>query len=331
MAVINEQSIRQQSEAAYKQWAEKWRKHCKEHSDYAMKPMSDFQNSGVGKAVLCVANGNSFERSIETIVEHKDNIDILCCDKTIGHLLSFGIKPKYCMVCDASVDFDKYLAKYQDDLDETTLFISVCGNPEWTRKGNWKTRYFFTNKDVLGSEKEFNEISGCVNVIPAGTNVSNAMVILLTQSDNDGRNNFFGYDKILLTGFDYSWLPSKGYYAFDWDGGGKRQYMKHIHGLNHKGELAYTSTNLHFSSAWLHKYITTFNLPVVQCSEGTILFWKGVHKLEEQINYSFQTDDRGKVLSLMKKKRQLMDQMRQVEANLINIGEQHLRNYLATT
>lgn len=320
---MNEQAILEQSKAAYKQWCEQWRRHAREHLPFKKKSLHDFENIGVGKAVLCVANGYSLEENIETIKENQHNVDILCCDKTLGHLLDNGITPTYVMVCDANVDYDKYLKPWKDKLSKTILFNNACGNPEWTRNGNWKDIYFFINKDILSSEVEFSRLSGCQNFIPAGTNVSNAMVVLLTQSDNHGRKNFFGYDKILLIGFDYSWKYDGKYYAFNDDGDGKAQYMRHLYLTTPSGEFGYTSGNLAFSRDWLAKYIGTFNLPIVQCAKDSILVLGKTGKLEEQMKYKHKPEDGVTV-------RKAVDELRKIKAretelfNRINeIGKEH--------
>src|SRR3990167_1437308 len=284
-------AIRKQSESAYKQWAVQWREQAKTHSKYPMKSWEEFHNAGIGRAVVAAANGYSLEKEMPTLIENKDRVDILCCDKSLGHLIKNGIRPTYCMVCDANVDYEKYLKPYENELQDTILFMNVCGNPKWTENGNWKDRIFFVNMDVLGSEKEFMALSGCKNVMPAGTNVSNAMIVLLTQCDNEvGRKNFFGYDKILLVGFDYSWevelyavsnregdevglfksmneaceyiansedkkdlfieMRGGSYYAYDRDGGGKANYMRHVYTRNFAGKYCCTSTNLAFSAVW---------------------------------------------------------------------------------
>jgi len=125
-------SIVQQSKNAYNQWKDLWRENAKISAGFAPhKPMKDFLNIGVGKACLVVANGYSFERNIDVIRENQEHIDILCCDKTLGHLLDNGIKPTYCLVCDAMVDYEKYMEKWQDQLEDTILFINVCANQKW--------------------------------------------------------------------------------------------------------------------------------------------------------------------------------------------------------
>lgn len=325
---LDTNQIKQQSLNAYNQWKVQWRKHASHVSKHKMKPLTDFENSGVGKAILCIANGFSFEENIETIKENQHMVDILCCDKTLGHCLDNGITPTYLVLADANVSYEKYMEKWKDKLANTIIFSSVCANPQWTDNGNWKDKYFFVNMDVIKSELEFSELSGCHNFIPAGTNVSNAMVVFLTQSTNDGRRNFFGYDKILLIGFDYSWRYGGKYYAFDADGGGKANYMKHLHIVDIAGNNAYTSNNLLFSVKWLEKYLTAFNLPVVQCSRNTMLTTKKFGSLKDQMNYNFKRQDQAQVRKLTKAREQAMQVMRQAEQAIHAIGRDHYLSYL---
>ncbi|MBK8260142.1 MAG: DUF115 domain-containing protein [Nannocystis sp.] len=321
---MNTEAIKQQSNAAYKQWAEQWRAHAREHSKFKQPTFEKFENIGVGRAVLCVANGYSFEEEIETIKLHQDKVDIMACDKTLGNLIDNGVTPTYCMVCDANVDAEKYLEKWKDKLSGTTLFINVCANPEWTKRGNWKEVVFFSNRDVIDSHLEFAKLSGCPNFIPAGTNVSNAMVILLTQSDNEGRQNVFGYDKILLIGFDYSWRFDGKYYAFDEDAGGKANYMRHVYTVTPNGNFCYTSGNLTFSMDWLKTYINAFKLPVVQCSADSLLALGGkAAKLSEQMQYSFKPEDRGPVKSAVKELREIKKRELELLTKINSIGRDH--------
>ncbi len=328
---MNEKQILDQSKAAYKQWCVQWRKHAQQHRNFAKKSLADFENIGVGKAVLAVANGYSFEEHIEFIKEHKDNVDILACDKTMGHLLDNGIKPTYVMVCDANVDFKKYMEKWKDQLQDTILFINVCANPEWSYNGNWKDIYFFVNKDIIQSEVEFMKLSGTQNVICAGTNVSNAMIILLTQCENGKRSNFFGYDKILLTGFDYSWKAGGKYYAFNDDGDGKSKYMCHTYlTAPHSGAFLYTSGNLWFSCEWLTQYIRTFALPIVQCSKDSILNLGKVCNIEEQLRYKHKPEDRELVLSTVNRMRKLEKEIKEMNNLLTNVGRDHYWSYASS-
>lgn len=322
--------VRRQSEAAYRQWAPQWRKQAEHHSRYKMKDIVAFQNVGVGKACLVIANGYSFEKNIETIKKHQDNVDILCVDKCLAACLNAGIVPTYALVCDANVSYEKYLKPVEDKLEKTILFINVCANPKWTDNGNWKDRYFFVNKDVLDSDKEFSQLSGCRNLIAAATNVSNAAVVLLTQCENGARRNFFGYDKILLIGYDYCW-DDRSYYAFDKQGGGKSNYMKQVYVFNLASQLAYTSPNLLFSSKWLERYIKMFNVPAIQCTRETILTAKAFGDLAEQMSYRYKAEDAAEVISVLEYRRKLQAKIDAINQRIFDIGRDHYQQLIRTT
>ena len=323
--------IKKQSIAAYSQWCVQWRDHATQHSKYDMKPMRNFANVGIGKAVLLVANGFSFEKEIETIKKYAHNVDIMCCDKTLGHLLDHGIAPTYVVVCDANVNYEKYMKPWENKLGSTILFQNVCANPKWAANGNWKDKYFFVNKDIMSYEKEFCELSGCQNILIAGTNVSNMMLVMLTQCDDGQRNNFFGYDKLILIGYDYSWAPEGKYYAFDESGGGKYNYMKHVQGLTTHGDYIYTSNNLAASASWLALYTRTFNLPVVQCSRPTIAdLGQEPQPLEKHIKYRFHPEDRVAVIKALDRKRMIETELNSINDKIKAIGKNHYYSYLAS-
>jgi len=327
---LDTNQVMKQSKAAYGQWAPQWREHAKIHSKFKMNSLLDLENTGIGKAILSCANGYSLEENIEVIKENKDKVDILCCDKSLGHLLDNGIEPTYCMVCDANVDYDKYLLKWKDKLKNTILLINVCANPKWTEGIEWKKIYFFINKDIIQSELEFAKLSGCQNIIAAATNVSNAQVVMLTQCENDFKRNFFGYDKILLIGYDYSWRHDGKYYAFDESGDLKADYMKHMYLINHNASFAYSSGNLAFSEEWLRTYITNFKLNVVCCSKETILSGVRFGDLKEQMNYSYKKKDSSKVRDSVVELRKIMKMKNDLEKTIGEIARDHYFNYLKT-
>lgn len=332
MSQLSGDSIMAQSKAAYAQWAEKWRAHAKAHSKYVMKPMQDFFAVGVGKACVLAANGYSLELEMDTLRENRANVDIMCCDKSLGHLIQNGIRPTYCLVADASVNYEKYMKPFENELSDTILLMNVCGNPQWTDNGNWKDTYFFANMDILHSEREFMAISGCPNVIPAGTNVSNAMMVMLTQSDNEhGRRNFFGYDKLLLIGFDYCWRPDGNYYAYSKDGGGKASYMRHVYARNANGDYVYTSTNLAFSAMWAAKYVETFRLPVVQCSKESIFLTPYRGSLSEQMRYSHKREDSDKIKQVGQELQRLRAQVEAGQNLMREIAFDHFQALIAST
>ena len=329
--MLTKSDIRKQSEAAYSQWAELWRNNATVNSHHKMNRFSDFENIGIGKAVLCVATGGSLQTQIETIKEHQHNVDIMCCDKSLGILIDNGITPTYVIVCDARVDYEKYMEPWKDKLQDSFLIMNACGNPLWASNGNWKKKYFFVVKDILNSEKEFSAISGCPNIVPAGTNVSNSLVIILTQSDNEVRKNYFGYDKILLIGFDYSWEVDGNYYAYDKTGGGKTNYMRHGVVFQLDGEVAFTSSNLLFSGKWLQQYVTTFGLPVVQCTRNSIVAAARLGKLSEQMDYRYQVDDGPRVRDKIKLRTMLDNQIKEIDKGLASTAIEHHNSYLAST
>lgn len=329
MAIKDSDTI-QQSKAAYSQWAPQWRERAKFHSKHKMLPMSKFYQTGFGKAILSIANGKSFEDNIEIIKKYQHNVDIICVDKCLKHCLEHGIKPKYVLVCDANVSYETYLQPVETQLEGITLFINVCANTKWSDNGNWKEIIFFVNKDVLGSEKEFIELSGCNNVIAAGTNVSNAQMVLLTQCDNNLIQNFFGYDKILMIGYDYCWSDD-GYYAYDKDGGGKSNYMKTVYIFNLAKKFCFTSTNLLFSAKWLDKYISTFKIPAYQCSADSLLAGVKVCNLAEQMRYLYKPEDAGVIIDLVAHRKELKKKMDDITIRINEICTDHNLQVRRTT
>jgi hypothetical protein len=318
-----------QSKAAYNQWCKQWREQAIHNSRHEMKDLLDFQNIGVGKACLVIANGHSFEKNLETIKKYQANVDILCVDKCLIPCLENGIVPTFVLVCDANVSYEKYMQPVEDKLQDSVLLMNVCGAPAWADHGNWKAKYFFVNKDVLKSEREFQELSGCPNVIPAGTNVSNAAVVMLTQCDEHGKRNFFGYDKLLLIGFDYCW-SEESYYAFDRYGDGKRHYMKQVYCLNQRGDFVYTSPNLLFSAKWFEKYIGTFKIPAIQCSDESLVRGYKLGNLEEQMQYLYKPEDAKEVTDLLEYRRQAQRKIEEVNRRIHEIGRDHFKQLMRT-
>lgn len=329
MALSSEQ-IKQQSLNAYNQWCEQWREQAKAHYLAEHPNLGDYQNHGVGRACLVVANGYTLEENIETIKKYQHMVDIMVCDKAMGHLLDHGITPDFVLLCDANVSYEKYMEPWKDQLKETVLFSNVCANPKWTEGGHFKKQYFFVNEDVLRSEREFSELSNCYNFIPAATNVSNAMCVFLTQSNNNGRNNFFGYDKYLMIGFDYSWRSDGGYYAFSGEGGGKKNYMKHVQCLSWDGHLLYTSNNLLFSSKWLQQYIATFSLPFVQCGSRVLFGGTLRGDLAEHMQYEYKPEDAAIAQKTLAEVKVLESKKRELIDKIATIGRDHYEKMRAT-
>lgn len=329
----SKQEIIKQSKAALGQWEKQWLEHAKIHSRFAMQSNVDLQNTGIGKAALAIATGYSFEKDIETIRENQGLCDIFCVDKSLKSCLENGITPNYVIVCDANVSAEKYLFPVADKLENTTLVVNVCANPKWTANGNWKDIRFFVNRDVLQSEKKFGELSKCPveNWIPAATNVSNALLVFLTQSDDRGARNFFGYDKILMSGYDYCWNDNN-YYAFNKNGDGKINYMRNVYCYNLNQDLVYTSTNLLFSSRWMDKYIKSYNLNIFQTSKLSILEGKKyVDNLAEQMRYQYDHGDSASVIDMLNYKSELQKKINDMNAEIIRLGRKHYKQMIRTT
>lgn len=324
---MDDSEVKKQSKAAYGQWAPQWRKQALENKAIAESKWSGFKNmevlfsTGVGKFALLVANGASFETEIETIKKHAANVDIVACDKTLGNLLAHGVVPKYCVVCDANVSYEKYLEPYKDQLSETILLGNVCGNPKWS-EANWKDAYFFINEDIIDSHLEFQALTGCANMIIAGTNVSNAMLVMMTQCNNSGTANVFGYDRYLLIGFDYCWNDNR-YYAFDKDGSGKGNYMRHLFLHDLDGDEIYSSQNLYFSAKWLDRYIRTFSVRAIQCSSASLLPASGRGKLDKLMQYTFKPDDSKTVKELVSYRRKVFEKIMEIDTALNGIERDH--------
>lgn len=323
--MMSEEEIKHQSVSCYGQWKDVWRENAKFHGNrFPMHAFKDLANTGIGKAALCIASGYSFEENLETIQKYQHMVDIVACDKTIKHCVENSIKVKYCVVCDANVSYEKYLETIKDQLSDTILIINVCANTKWATFGNWKKIYFFVNEDVLKSEKEFMALSGCPNTIVAATNVSNQMIIALTQADNKAAKNYFGYDKYLMIGFDYSWSEGH-YYAFDTDGGGKTNYMRNAYLKSQGGHFVYTSTNLMFSARWFETYIKAFRLPIFQCSNRSIISAVGgVKDLAREMQYSYRQEDSHLVQKMVKMKQEYHAFMKDIDRKLGDIAYDHL-------
>lgn len=256
-----------QSRAAYGQWAPQWREHARINGEKYKKDGNSQQDLlfiGAGKSLVCIANGSSLEDHIETLQNKNEAVDIVCCDKVLGNLLDHQIKPQYVILADANISYKDWLEPWVDQTEDIILISSICANPEWTL--NWKGPvFFYVNKDNIESEKEFSQISGCHEFIPASSNVGNTVVVFSVQ--------IFGYDEYLLIGYDYGWGDNDNYYAFT--DGVKRHWMKHAHGVDCRGEIVNTSQNLIFSSRWLSDYFMSMSqqmgVRIYNCSGRGIL------------------------------------------------------------
>jgi hypothetical protein len=273
--------VERQSKQVFGQFGEKWRSYAKINVRLPHKSGNDLANCGVGKFMVLAAMGESLELNIEILRKYQRRVDILTCDKGFGTLLEQGIKPKYVMICDSNVPY-KWLEPYIDDTEGITLIATPYANIEWTTK--WKGDiYFYVSKDAINTEFIFMDVFGeDSRIIPASSNVSNTMLVYFLGVDDKTKVNFGGYEKYLLVGYDYGWSPTGNYYAFS-NPTPKRYYMNHITMLDMNMEPYLTSENLLFSAKWMYSYLTSFNMPVINCSQRGLLDIPAKGNLEDML------------------------------------------------
>lgn len=305
--LLNYSDVKKQSEAVWGQFGEsKWLPYSQVNADLPnRRDPEELRGCGVGRFAVLAAMGASLEDHVDLIKAHRSKFDLVTCDKGFGLLLERGIKADFVQICDCNIQY-KWLEPYVNETAGVKLLATTYANIEWTTR--WKGPiYFYANKDALGTEKRFLPVMGKpdmakmgftkdmlelkqerVRVIPAGSNVSNAMLIFMTGNDEETGGSFAGYERFFLTGYDYSWRPSGpefrcktgNYYAFA-DPKPKRYYMSHRTMLDVNGDPVLTSENLLFSAKWLYSYITAFNLPVTNCSGRGLLDIPGRASLGE--------------------------------------------------
>lgn len=271
MEKLSYQDVKKQSIAVFNQFGEKtWKPFAKENSKLLnRRDANELRNCGNGKVLLSIAYGASLEDHAEIIKKYRDRVDIICSDKAFKPLVEHGITPDYVMLCDCNILWPKW---GPEDIDTSNIkmIATPYANVAWTRR--WKGPiYFYCNRDAIGSEKVFSEIMGqSTRVVPASSNVSNAQVVFMTGMDEFSRISFAGYDKILLTGYDYSWRPEGNYYAWS-NPKPKRYYMRHKLVRDINQQLCYTSENLVFSARWLAHYLGAWNFNAINCSGRGLL------------------------------------------------------------
>lgn len=268
--LLSSEEIRAQSRQVWGQFGESlWIPNAKKNALLKSRDLNELQHSGVGKTAVLCAMGASLEDNVETIKKHRDKVDVICCDKAFGPLYDHGIKADYVVVADAGIPF-RYIKDHIQYTDGVKLLATPYANTEWTHA--WKgPLYFYVNMDAIESERVFSAIIGKdTRIIPASSNVSNAMVVLWTNCEKKKNENWGGYEEYYLVGYDYSWLAKGNYYAWN-NPTPKRYYMNHRTLIDMAKNMVFTSENLLFSCKWLISYISTFDLPVVNCSMRGLL------------------------------------------------------------
>ena len=262
-----------QSKAVWSQFGEsKWMPAARFNAGLERRDVGVLRNVGIGKTLVAVALGASLEGHIDALRELRPCFDLMVCDKGFKVLLDRGIKADFVHLADTNIE-TRWMGGDDSEAWKATegvnLVATPYANPEWTKR--WKgQRHFYVNKDAIQSERIFAPMFGAPRIIPASTNVSNAMVVFATGSDEHGPQNFLGYDRVILIGYDYSWRVGENYYAFN-NPEPKRYYMAHRNLLDIEGMPTRTSENLFFSAKWLFTYLTQHKLEVINCSGRGIL------------------------------------------------------------
>ena len=262
-----------QSKAVWKQFGEsKWMPAARINAALPRRPTGELRNVGLGKTLVAVALGASLEGHLDALRENRGSFDLMVCDKGFKALLDKGIRADFVHLADTNIE-TRWMGGDDSEAWAATegvkLIATPYANPEWTKR--WRgDRFFYVNKDAINTERVFAPMFGDPRIVPASTNVSNAMVVFATGSDERGPQNFLGYESIILVGYDYSWRVGENYYAWN-NPEPKRYYMAHRNLLDLAGMPCRTSENLFFSAKWLWTYITQHNIPAWNCSGRGIL------------------------------------------------------------
>lgn len=279
---LKPEEIRSQSLTVWKSQGEKtWIPNAKENAKLTRRDTAELEHSGIGKYCVLVGMGPSLEENVDTLKKYRDRIDIICCDKAFLPLMDRGIKPNFVMTADASIPY-KYIETRRRDTEGVCLISTPYGNPVWTTM--WKgPRYFYLNQDSIESERHFMPIfKDRYRMIPASSNISNAMLVFWTECNMQQNSNWGGYETYFLVGYDYAWEPDGNYYAWD-NPKPKRYYMSHLTAIDYTGKIVFSSSNLDFSSKWMTDYINAFTLPVVNCSNRGLLAIPNLSNLEKEL------------------------------------------------
>lgn len=278
-----------QSQRVWNQFGEKvWIPTAKKNAELTRESAEVLRNVGIGRTLVAVGMGASLEDHIDILQKERHRFDVITCDKGFRPLMDRGIKADYVHLADTNI-LTKWIGHF-DDTEDTTLIATPYANHDWTSA--WKgKRIFYVNKDAIRSEKIFVPMfKGEARVVPAATNVSNAMIVFMTGGDEIARQNFAGYHQILMVGYDYSWRVGENYYAFN-DPKPKRYYMAHRTMLDINKSAVRTSENLLFSKRWMKSYLLAHDyLNVWNCSGRGVLDIPRCAGLEDRLS-GIQTDE----------------------------------------
>lgn len=250
--------ILKQSQRAYDRWKDIWHENARRNAA-CYEELPRLEGRERGKSLLLFAFGPSFKENIRDIKENgmHHEADIMCVDKALPSLLENGIVPKYVMVCDAQVNFEKY-GKIDPELCKSIdLLCTITCNAKWAEywKNNGGKSYYTVNKDNIRTHKIYGKYLDPTKAyfIPAASNVANSAYVIATM--------ILGYKEIFLAAFDYSFKIKGNYYGddskpkdtnYNFD---KHSENNHYTMLDVNGELVQASSNMYFSARWLTDFI----------------------------------------------------------------------------
>ena len=247
-------------------------------------PMKHYQNKGIGKKVIIVSMGNSFEDQVDIIKQNQGKVDILAVDKAFVPLMERGIKPDYVLEADAQVSYQCYCEPFVKETKDIVLIANAQSNPDWG--GNWKgDKTYYVNEDNIETQKEFSPMSGVYDLLPAASNVSNAAAVYARMVLN--------YDSIILVGFDFCWDMGEKFYSFASGNekfGNKSISLNDLRVFDLNNKMVCTSENLWFSSRWLDNFINVYG-GFVNASKGILRnapFVNLESELQSIVNYQRQ-------------------------------------------
>lgn len=258
--LANKEEVELQSQRAFSRWKEIWKKNAAENKKL-YKKCQPIIGAGRDKSCIVLAFGPSFKDNMSKIKANNLHYyhDIFCVDKALKSCIENGIVPKYVMVADAQVDFEKWGKISPEYCKHIKLIMCVTGNSDWTKywSKNGGDVYFVINKDGIKTHNIYREYldyrKGESIIIPAASNVGNSSYVFAALH--------LGYKEILLAAYDYSFAMDSAFYGISGDHRDtnlnlpKHSFNNHYTMVDVRNNLVQVSNNMWFSARWLIDFI----------------------------------------------------------------------------
>lgn len=259
MALTNEE-IQKHSLIAFKVWKQLWIDNCRANKPKIATSQRQILGKFKDKPAILFAYGPSFEENIDYLKSQnfaRDRYVVGCVDKAYRPLCERGIVPDFVLLADGTVDPKKWL--YGVDpafIKQTILLSNVYGQPGWSdfwiKHSSKENIFWYLNKDNIactpnnrwGTAEFFAPIANYFEVIEAGSNVGNSLVIVTRK--------IFGCRTIYLMAYDYSWDHGE-YYGTEQPN--KRYQMPTNRVVDMNNDIVFSNLNMEFSAQWLDAYI----------------------------------------------------------------------------